>query len=386
MANKVDIPWGHDLTPDQAMTLAIKLAQMGKGHVEPNPPVGCVILNREGHLIGAGYHRKYGGDHAEVAALKSAASSNLDGAVIYVTLEPCAHHGKTPSCAKHIANLPVQKVIYGLQDPNPLVAGQGAKILSDAGVIAELWVGETDSLYDLVEMFFHNMIHKRAFVTLKVATSLDGFMGLQSGESQWITDEVARKYSHYLRAQHGGVAVGLGTYRHDNPSLDVRHEDYPDKKNTAVILDPLGESFKTLPHSKLASCHDEKDRWVVTGESAPQVAGPWQQITAPMSSHGEFDLIDLTKVLYDNGVHSVYVEGGAATYGSFLRQQAWNRLQLFMAPKIIGGNAGLGWTAETGADRLDDAWILEKSSIMDLGGDWLISGLSRQTLNDRKPI
>jgi diaminohydroxyphosphoribosylaminopyrimidine deaminase/5-amino-6-(5-phosphoribosylamino)uracil reductase len=190
------------LTPQDAMELAIKEARLGAGFVSPNPLVGCVIIDRDGRLVSTGYHQKYGGDHAEIEALKGLSEDQLDGARMFVTLEPCAHDGKTPSCAKRIAKLPLASVTYGMIDPYPEVNGKGIEIIRKAGITCEMLEGASESLKneleELPEIFLHNTKTKKPFVAMKVASSLDGQMGLKTGESKWISNDKSREYVYTM--------------------------------------------------------------------------------------------------------------------------------------------------------------------------------------------
>ena len=230
----------------EAMLLAIAEGSKGAGWVSPNPQVGCVILSSSGRLLSTGFHRKYGGPHAEVWALKALEkASDLEGAIVVVTLEPCAHEGKTPSCAKALAKLPISKVVYGLVDPNPLVAGQGLDIIRNAGIkvecITEFFPELTAPLEQLCEHFLMNQNQKRPFVSLKVATSLDGIMAMKGGESQWISGPESRARVQFLRATHDAVLVGSGTILVDNPRLNSRDSNYEGKDpNKVIILDRRG--------------------------------------------------------------------------------------------------------------------------------------------------
>ena len=226
---------------DQAMQLAISEALKGAPFVSPNPKVGCVILDSQGELLSTGYHKKFGEAHAEIEALKNLNPDQLKGAHLIVTLEPCAHEGKTPSCAKTLAKLPIKKVTFGLVDPNPLVAGQGAKILKEAGIEVEEYQGILKAdLEEVCEEFLWNFRQKKVFVAVKIAQSLDGKIALLNGESKWITGPDSRQKVHELRAQYDAVLVGKNTILIDNPSLDIRHPKIQ-KENKVVVLDRSGE-------------------------------------------------------------------------------------------------------------------------------------------------
>ena len=250
---------GDHLSADQAMQLAIDVASGGASFVSPNPLVGCVVVDQQHRFLAFGFHHKYGEHHAEVDALLKLTSEELKNSIFYVTLEPCAHQGKTGSCAQRLALLPLDKVIFGLIDPNPLVAGQGAAILKNAGKEVLEYQGPLkNDLNELCEVFLKNYIQKKLFVAAKVATSLDGQIALKTGESQWITSPASRSYVHELRSYYDAVLVGRKTIEIDNPSLDIRHPQIK-KETVLIILDPqatllkninLGKQYKFLTSHK----------------------------------------------------------------------------------------------------------------------------------------
>lgn len=318
------------LTIDQAMQMAIEEAYKGAALVSPNPKVGCVILNSKGHLLSKGHHKKYGGPHAEIEALHGLSIEQLKQAHVIVTLEPCAHEGKTPSCAKKLATLPIRKVTYGLVDPNPLVAGQGHQILADAGIVTELYQGKLISdLEDLSEEFLVNFREKRIFVAMKVAQSLDGHIALHNGQSQWITGPESRQYVLLIRSYYDAVLVGFETVMKDNPSLNVRLPGL-DKKNTAVILATSDQAKKI-----------SKDLNIFKVRSSEQVIIL------------EGDLSQILTTLYEKGLRSVLVEGGAYTFSQFLKQGRVDRMHVFTAPMIMG--EGKSWTQGLSFEKLENA-------------------------------
>ncbi len=232
------------------MQLAISVAGGGAAYVSPNPLVGCVIVDRNHQLLATGFHAKCGADHAEIDAVKKLHKDELKNSTMYVTLEPCAHEGKTPSCAKHIAGLAVKKIVYGLIDPNPLISGQGAQILIDAGKTAVLYEGPLkEDLEDLCEIFLKNYRDRKVFVAAKVATSLDGQIALKSGESKWITGPSSREFVHELRSRYDAIIVGRNTVEVDDPALNIRHETIK-KIIKVVVLDPSGSLLKKLKPGK----------------------------------------------------------------------------------------------------------------------------------------
>lgn len=368
------------LTPKEAMAIAICEGLKGAGYVSPNPLVGCVILDREGRLISTGYHKKYGGPHAEIEALKGLSDDLIEGASVYVTLEPCAHHGKTPPCAEKLAKLPIGKVVYGIIDPNPLVSGKGVEILRQAGIAVEGFNDLKDDLEELPEVFLHNVRHKKPFVALKVATSMDGQMGLQSGDSKWITNEKSREYAHYLRGIYDAILIGRRTLLIDDPSLNVRHKDFAGKKNKVVMLDPEGECAARLKSSKLFKCHDPQDIFYVVGtglaeslKATTDLEGI-QVVEVPLDATKGLDIDRMLDLLYQGGVHSLLVEGGAYVYQSFLTQKKVQRVYQFQAPILLGAKTGLSWTKGFGVATMSEKITLDRIHIRLFDTDILVTG------------
>lgn len=358
------------LSPQQAMALAIEEGRKGAGFVSPNPLVGCVILSRDHELLAQGHHARVGDAHAEINALKSITDrSRLNGAHVYVTLEPCAHKGRTGSCAKHLAGLPIASVTYGLEDPNPLVSGKGAEILRSAGKRAERFTELQGELEDLAEIFLMNMREKRPFVALKIASSLDGQVALADGQSQWITGVEAREHVQFLRGCYDAVLTGVGTIKKDNPRLNSRDPRFKNKTQIAVVLDPRGElRFSGL---KLLEVRRPQDVIWVTGPDVTVDPQGVRQVRAPIQD-GRFDLRSLLAQLKEVNIHSLMVEAGPMTNSAFLSADLVDRLDLFVAPKVLGG--GLSWTSDLKIPSLGQALRLSRLKMRTFGEDFLISG------------
>lgn len=370
---------GDQLSDLEAMRLAIAEARKGVGSVAPNPPVGCVILSRDRRLVAVGYHKKCGGPHAEVEALSQVADpALLKGAHVFVTLEPCAHFGKTPPCAEALAQLPLARVIYGLEDPNPLVAGQGAKRVQAAGIITEVWRGQDlPELEELIEVFRCNIEKKRAFVAVKAAVTLDGCVAESSGKSQWITGPESRKFVHQLRANFDAVLVGRNTVESDNPRLNIRGSDGEERSNRVVLLDPNNRLSPGLKQLALWQCRDSASIFqAVRAKLGDEVGGgvEWRRLLVKGREAGGMDLADLTSQLFSEGICSVLVEGGAFTHSSFFQSALVDRLYLFISPKALGGKAGLNWLQHFESRGLDYAPKLKSRCVMTFGEDILISG------------
>ncbi|UYL08641.1 bifunctional diaminohydroxyphosphoribosylaminopyrimidine deaminase/5-amino-6-(5-phosphoribosylamino)uracil reductase RibD [Bdellovibrio sp. SKB1291214] len=371
------------------MALAISEAYKGATRVSPNPLVGCVVLDSTGCFLAAGHHEFYGGPHAEVNAVKNLSSAELKGAHVIVTLEPCAHEGKTPSCAKMLATLPIKKVTFGLIDPNPLVAGQGAEILRQVGIEADVYQGSDlkldqemrIKLEEVCEAFLWNFRHKKVFVALKMASSLDGQVALKSGESQWITGSESREYVHYLRASYDGLLVGKGTIDFDNPSLNIRHP-HIEKKNKVIVIDGEGELLQKYSDLKVAAAHtSENVFWCVAEELKEDILkkakhltdGP-QLVFVKTKMGGDLDLEDLLAQLYKQGFRSILVEGGALTASSFVQSKLVNRLYMFQAPIIMGAGGSRSWTETMRIDEMKDKIFVQHPTYKTFGNDFMITG------------
>lgn len=397
------------LSPADAMKWALIVARRGAGFVSPNPMVGCVIVDKEHKFMAAGWHAKLGAAHAESDALDRFSlvrgkPENLAGCHVYVTLEPCAHEGRTGSCAKLLAPLKPGSVTYAIKDPNPKVSGQGAKILSDAGVPtvcladARAWpafpdkpieaatqIDLVEEAEDLCEIFLWNMRKQGPealpFVTVKVATSLDGRVAMHSGESQWITGEQAREKGHRLRLEHDAIIVGRKTVETDNPSLNVRLEDISDHTNSVVVVDPKAKLVDRLIEFNVAKVRPPSRVFVCVQSgiaNAKAVARGKEHgfriFESEGSKEGVVDLRMMLRKLREAGMASVYIEGGAGTVGPFVDHDLVNRLHVFMATSILGGKHATGWSDLCGVNKLDSAWKLQRQRVKLIGNDLHITG------------
>jgi len=362
------------LTPAEAIAVALEEAKKGSGFVSPNPLVGCVILDRDFQFLSVGYHAQIGGLHAEAHALENVKDKKkLEGAHVYVTLEPCAHIGRQPSCATALAALPIASVTYGLQDPNPKVAGQGAEILRAAGKTVSLFSDLQTELEELAEIFLINMREKRPFVSIKVASSLDGQVALKDGTSQWITGEAARGHVQSLRGFHDAVLTGAGTFIRDDPRLNSRDPRFKNKILPLILLDPGGTCVRHLPGSEALKVRKPEHIFIVTQPGVPVPEGI-QHLELELRD-GEFDLRALILKLQEFGIYSLFVEAGARTVSSFLKQRLADRIFVFLAPKILG--LGLGWASGLGISSLDQAVRLENMRSENFGDDILLTGKVR---------
>lgn len=360
------------------MKQALRLAELGRGHVSPNPLVGCVIINAEGTKIGQGYHERYGKAHAEVNALTSVKDkSALEGATVYVTLEPCAHVGKTPSCAHTLIKLPLKRVVVALEDPNPKVNGKGIEILQKAGI--EVQTGLlSDEAASQNESFLHFIKTGRPFVVMKMAQTLDGYIAAPDGSSQWITGKAARSLVHQWRAGYDAVMVGRNTVLNDNPRLTVRHVEGRQPKR--IIVDgPL-----SLPRTMNVFSDQYEDRTIVITHNETkyrQSADPMLNILDPDGFRGQTLLVskfeghsDLKHAFSELArldVASVLVEPGSDLARALLRRGLVDKLELFIAPKLLGG--GTRSFVGLGIDSLNEALQLKNTTTTQVGDDLLVS-------------
>ncbi len=336
------------------MRVALGLAQRGLGTVWPNPAVGCVLL-RDGILVGQGWTKPGGRPHAETEAL-AMAGPLAAGATAYVTLEPCAHHGKTPPCAEALVAAKVARVVCALEDPDGRVAGKGFEILRDAGIEVPEGV-LSDEARKLNLGFLLNRTIGRPMVTLKLAGTLDGRIATESGESRWITGPESRRYVHHLRANHDAILIGVGTARADDPMLDVRDIGLPDRAPVRVVADG-GLSLSLT--SRLVQTAADRPLWVCHRAAAPseraealESAGV-RLIAVNQRDGGELDLPDMLQKLSANGLTRVFCEGGGSLAASLVKDDLVDRLILFQAGKLIGAE-GAPLFGRMGLDQLESA-------------------------------
>ncbi len=325
------------MTDKEAMKRALELALRGSGYVSPNPRVGAVIL-KEGKIISEGYHKKFGGPHGEVEAVNNAAGIDLEGATMVVNLEPCSHVGKTPACAPMLAEKKFARVVVGMQDPNPLVAGKGIEMLRDAGIEVVTGVLEEDCKW-VNRFFIKHITTGIPYVIVKVAQSIDGCIATFGGDSKWITSEESRRRVHKLRAELDAVLVGRKTAEKDNPELTVRFVKGRDPKR--IILDsnlslPLGLKVFTDDNRKntIICCKKEA---LESGKAKNLKIGGMNLFPFSTDEKGETDLKEtLIALSKEYNIASILVEGGAKVYSSFAGSGLIDELHLFTAPIIIG--------------------------------------------------
>jgi diaminohydroxyphosphoribosylaminopyrimidine deaminase/5-amino-6-(5-phosphoribosylamino)uracil reductase len=362
------------------MKKAMKLARKGLGYVSPNPLVGCVIVSAEGRQIGKGYHQRFGQAHAEINALNSIRKADeplLKGATVYVTLEPCSHTGKTPACAKKLAELPLKRVVVALRDPNPAVNGRGMELLRKAGIQVDSGLMEREAR-EQNEHFIHYIKTGKPFVTLKLAQTLDGYIAAPDGSSQWVTGTDARKMVHQWRSEYDAVMVGRNTVLNDNPRLTVRHVD--GRQPRRIIIDgPL-----ELPKEMHVFSDQYEERSIIithNREKYQAQADPMLNIMNPEGFQGKTLLVgrkdghsDLNEALYElaaQDIASILVEPGSDLARALIRDNLADKLELFIAPKLLGG--GTRSVLGLGIERMAEALSMKRMKYEPVGEDLRIS-------------
>lgn len=354
------------------MKMALELASRARGRTSPNPMVGAVLV-KDNRVIGQGYHARAGEPHAEVLALAEA-GDEARGATLYVTLEPCCHHGRTGPCAEAVLSAGVSRVVAAMADPNPLVAGGGFRLLREAGVDVVSEVMEEEAR-ELNEVFLKHVTTGLPFVVAKAAMSLDGKIATRTGQSKWITGPQARAYGHCLRNWYDAILVGIGTVRADNPSLTTRLPDGTGRDPVRIILDSAANTLPTA--NVLAGCGQVPVIIATTAGAAPEKAAALQQAGAEVLVVNEGPQVDLTvlmKLLGKRNITSVLIEGGAAVHGSAFAAKIVDKAVWFIAPKIIGGREAPGPVGGLGIGDLSGAALLERTKISRLGPDICIEG------------
>lgn len=360
------------------MTLALAEAERGRGHVEPNPMVGAVLVDRFGKLAGLGHHTRYGGPHAEVAAI-AATAGNLAGMTMHVSLEPCRHHGKTPPCTKAILEAGIGRVVVATRDPFELVNGGGIEDLRQAGVDVQVWPFESPIARQATRLnrpFFKRVMSGRPYVIAKWAMSLDGRIALANGDSRWISGERSRAIVHEMRGRVDGVMVGIGTALADDPSLTAR----PPGPRTAarIVIDPQAE----LPvASQLAKTARETTVLVICGETAPrQHRNALQQagcdvIALPPAAEGSLSPVTILDELGRRGMTNVLIEGGSKLLGRFLDANCIDEAAVFVTPVLFGGPARFSPVVGGQVLTMDKVPRLTDVKTTLIGTDTLIEGL-----------
>jgi diaminohydroxyphosphoribosylaminopyrimidine deaminase/5-amino-6-(5-phosphoribosylamino)uracil reductase len=358
--------------------MAQALLEARRGRTSPNPRVGAAVV-LDGELVALGYHERAGAAHAEVDAIGKAGDS-VRGATLYVTLEPCNHHGRTGPCTEAIIEAGIGRVVIGSVDPAPHVPGAMARLRA-AGieVSAGLLEEECDAL---IADFAKHIRTGLPFVTLKAAVTLDGKIATRTGDSKWITGEAARKHVHQLRADHDAILLGVGTVLADDPRLDVRHVSGPDP--IRVVLDA---DLRTPVTARLVRSESDAPTWIfhakdADSERAAALAEAGAELIAVQRDERGIDLRAVLHILGQRDIVRVLVEGGAHVHGSFLDLQLADRAAIFIAPRFIGDERAVSMAAGLGAESVQGATRLLRARMTAVGEDWLVEGEFQRRAGD----
>ena len=388
--------------PDDAsaMARALELAQCGLGSVEPNPPVGAVIVDAAGELLGEGYHERFGGPHAEIHALEQA-GDRAEGGTIFVTLEPCCHHGKTPPCTEAILAAGLKRVVVGTTDPAPHASGRGITELREAGLEVVVGVLEV-AARNLIAPFASLMTKHRPYLHAKWAMTLDGKIASREGHSQWISGAASRRIVHQLRGRMDAIVVGAATARIDDPLLTARPQG--PRTATRIIVDPQA----TLPlTSRLIQTLEQAPVMIVAGESAEmskvsrlEQAGA-EVLRLPETAGGHVGLEELLKELGRRQFTNILIEGGGQLLGSFFDANLIDEVHVFIAPKLVGGKASPSPIQGVGLPKIpdrsqfasleiqtieDDVYIRGRVSTLDLENQQALAETGKPLGTDQTPL
>ena len=356
------------MSDERWMQLALELAEAGLGSVNPNPLVGAVVV-KDGEVVGQGAHRAFGGPHAEVFVLEEA-GDRAEGATLYVTLEPCCHHGKTPPCTDRIIAAGIGKVVYAMEDPNPQVCGKGAALLRASGIDVEEGLLR-EQAEEQNEIFLTFTRRGTPFVELKLAMSLDGRIATKTGDAKWISGEESRVEGHRLRRKHSAIAVGVETVIRDDPSLTVRHVEGKDP--VPIVLDstgriPLSSKLLQVPSKAIiATCS-------MSEESEQQIQETGATVWRLLEENGRVSIPALLARMAEEQLDSLLIEGGGEIAASFLEAGAVDKVSFFYAPILIGGREAITSIGGSGVERVADALRLKRVSIRRLGEDLYLTG------------
>ena len=363
----------EDLAQDKRMLLhALALARRGLGRTAPNPTVGAVVV-REGVVVGEGYHQQAGGPHAEIFALQ-AAGEKAQGATVYITLEPCAHYGKTPPCAEALVQAGVARVVFASFDPNPLVAGKGREILLQAGItVSHGLLASAEARLNEAWRYWLN--YNRTFVTVKLAASLDGKIATSSGESRWITGEEARRDVHKLRNRQDAIITTADTVIADDPQLTTRIPGGRDARR--VVVD---SHLHTSPNAAVYRLAEQSPLLATTIDDEARLQ-PFRdqgvEIVILSARAGHVDLPALLKALAERDIVSAMVEAGGRFSATLLQAGLVNKFRLYLAPVLIGGSDAPSFFAAEGITQLSAALRLEKLQSKWFGDDIRLEGYCR---------
>ena len=318
---------------EKYMDLALELAEKGRGYVNPNPMVGAVVV-KDGEIVGKGWHKFYGGPHAEVYALDEA-GEKAEGATIYVTLEPCSHFGKTPPCAEKIKKMKIKKCVIACLEPNPIVAGRGKKILEEAGIEVVVGVREKEAK-ELNKVFMKYITEKNPYLFLKCAITLDGKIATNERDSKWITNKKSREKVQFLRHEYMGIMVGINTLINDNPRLTARIENGVNPFR--IVIDP---HLRTPLESNFVNMADDNKSIIVTSkenEKNDKITELENKNVKIIYMEGyDFSVHEILKKIGELKIDSVLLEGGSYLISKAFKENRIDGGEIFIAPKILGG-------------------------------------------------
>jgi len=357
------------MNDEDFMRLALQLAEKGRGSTSPNPMVGAVIV-KDGIIVGKGYHKAAGMEHAEVEAIKDAGEKTKD-ATLYVTLEPCNHYGKTPPCTDLILKSGIKKVVVAVKDPNPLAAG-GLKRLEEAGIETRVGVLEEDAKR-LNEAFFCYVAKQRPFVIWKAAMTLDGKIATATGDSRWVTSKSSRRLVHKLRSYVDAIVAGRGTLAADDPELTVREAE-AQKKPLRVIFD----SHLSLPLTLKVFNDQKAPTLVYTTNEAPltkkeMLNAKGVEVVLTSEKEGRVNIREALNDLYSRQITSLLLESGGELTFSFWEEEIVDKIFLFIAPKIVGGRTAPTPVSGKGKEKMEDAFKISLWEWAKSGEDFLIT-------------
>ena len=360
------------------MNMAIGLAEKGRGFTSPNPMVGAVVV-KNGQVVGKGYHEEVGGPHAEVNAIDDA-GDHAKGAVLYVTLEPCNHTGRTPPCTKKIIEAGIKRVVVAMPDPNPRVAGGGDRYLMEKGIDVLVGVCREEAI-KLNEAFIKHVTTGKPFTILKCAVTLDGRIATKTGDAKWITNEMSRRHVHQMRHAVDAIMVGIGTVRADNPSLTTRLPGLiTGKKGRNPMRVIVDTRLSITPDAIVIRTKDQAQTLLVTGEGQGDINKKdfflkegIQILEAPMEN-GKIRLASLMDRLGEMNITSLLIEGGGGISGSALSGGFVDRIMMFYAPKIYGGDDGVPVFRGTGPTFMRDCHQIKNIEVKRFGDDIMIQG------------
>lgn len=336
---------------EKYIKIALKLAGKAKGMTSPNPCVGALVV-KDGRIVGMGYHRFAGGQHAEIYALRQA-GKRASGATLYVSLEPCSHYGRTPPCTDSIISAGIKRIVAAIKDPNPKNNGKGLRMLRRNGIKTDVGILETEARR-LNEDFIKYITKRMPFVSVKVAQTLDGKIATRTGDSKWITGQEARKFVHKLRSEVDAIMVGAGTVLKDDPLLTVRLKSRKVKQPLRIILSG---------RSKIPS-----EARILNSRGGGAI------IVRTKEKSGRVDIRSLLKELAKREITSVLIEGGGETIASAFEAGVVDKVYFFMAPKVIGGREALTSVEGKGIEKIGKAIRIKKTSFRKIGDDLLIEG------------